>query len=36
MIPKAHIIHWQEMAPWANDAQIEQDLILSKAIIYCF
>ncbi|MDP6493995.1 MAG: nucleotidyl transferase AbiEii/AbiGii toxin family protein [Dehalococcoidia bacterium] len=36
MIPRAHIIHWQAEAPWANDAQIEQDLILSRAIVELF
>jgi predicted nucleotidyltransferase component of viral defense system len=36
VIPRAHIIHWQAEAPWASDAQIEQDLILSRVIVELF
>ena len=32
MIPKAHLTAWQKHTPWVNDAQIEQDLILSRII----
>lgn len=33
MIPNAHIIEWKEYAPWMTEAQVEQDLILSRALI---
>jgi len=36
MIPQAFINEWRNMAPWANDAQIEQDLILSRTIVEIF
>ena len=32
MIPKRYITQWIENAPWQNNAQIEQDLILSRVI----
>lgn len=36
MIPRAHITHWRSQAPWSTDAQVEQDLVLSRAIIELF
>ncbi|MBY0544426.1 MAG: hypothetical protein K2Q14_02635 [Gammaproteobacteria bacterium] len=33
MIPLAYINEWRTTAPWATDAQIEQDLVLSRALI---
>lgn len=36
MIPAAHITAWANVAPWAEMAQIEQDLIISRAIIDLF
>jgi len=36
MIPVAHITHWRGKAPWPADAQIEQDLILTKAVIQIY
>ena len=36
MIPKPYIIEWREHAPWQNDAQVEQDLILSRLIVELF
>lgn len=33
MIPRDYIIEWRSSAPWALDAQVEQDLILSRAIV---
>lgn len=33
MIPQAHIIEWQHIAPWVNDDQIEQDLLISRIIV---
>lgn len=32
MIPQAFIIHWRNQVPWESDAQVEQDLILSRII----
>lgn len=33
MIPRIDILNWYEKAPWALDAQVEQDLVLSRALI---
>ena len=32
MIPESAIIGWRETAPWADDAQVEQDLIICRAL----
>ena len=36
MIPQNFITEWQNKAPWKDNAQIEQDLILSRAIVEIF
>jgi len=36
VIPRAHITSWRAVAPWSTDAQVEQDLILSRALIEVF
>ena len=36
MIPQADVINWREIAPWSTDAQVEQDLVLSRALIEIF
>ncbi len=36
MIPTAHITAWRARAPWLADAQVEQDLIISRAIVELF
>lgn len=36
MIPAAYITAWANVAPWADMGQIEQDLIISRAIIDIF
>ena len=36
MIPEAAITHWRNVAPWPQDVQVEQDLILSRALIEIF
>jgi len=36
MIPKADIVAWRQVAPWISDAQIEQDLIISRALVSMF
>lgn len=33
MIPRANITAWRKVAPWPDDAQVEQDLVLSRALI---
>jgi predicted nucleotidyltransferase component of viral defense system len=33
MIPRPYITEWRSHAPWRDDAQVEQDLILSRLII---
>lgn len=36
MIPFAQITQWRQVAPWTDDIQVEQDLILSRAIVEIF
>jgi len=36
MISRAHITAWQSRAPWLTDAQVEQDLVVSRAIVELF
>ena len=36
MIPRAHITAWRARAPWPSDAQVEQDLLLSRALVEMF
>jgi len=36
MIPKAYIIEWSKNAPWVNNNQLEQDLIIERALIELF
>ena len=36
MIPQAHITAWRAVAPWGDDAQVEQDLVLSRAVVEIF
>jgi predicted nucleotidyltransferase component of viral defense system len=36
MIPRDFIIEWRSHAPWKLDAQIEQDLIISRALVDIF
>lgn len=33
MIPRAHVTAWRSNAPWPSDAQVEQDLVLSRALV---
>jgi len=33
MIPRADIIQWRGFAPWVSDAQVEQDLIISRLLV---
>ena len=36
MIPQAHITAWRAIEPWGDDAQVEQDLVLSRAVVELF
>jgi predicted nucleotidyltransferase component of viral defense system len=36
LIPVAYIREWRQSAPWTQDAQVEQDLIISRALIEIF
>ena len=36
MIPRAHVTAWRATAPWPTDAQVEQDLVLSRALVEMF
>lgn len=36
MIPRAHITAWRAKAPWSTDAQVEQDLVVCRAITDLF
>ena len=36
MIPRANVTAWRAIAPWPTDAQVEQDLVLSRALVEMF
>lgn len=36
MIPQGDIVGWRQTAPWADDGLVEQDLVLSRALIEIF
>jgi len=36
MIPRRYIEEWKEFAPWPEDAQVEQDLVIEKALVQIF
>lgn len=36
MIPRDYITAWRARAPWVQDAQVEQDLIIARAIVAVF
>lgn len=36
MIPKPYIARWQQNAPWSSFDQIEQDLVISSALVEIF
>ncbi len=33
MIPQAYITEWSHVAPWPTDEQVEQDLVISRALV---
>ncbi len=36
MIPRPYIAKWQEYAPWKQFYQVEQDLVISRALVEIF
>ncbi|MFH1263149.1 MAG: nucleotidyl transferase AbiEii/AbiGii toxin family protein [Pseudomonadota bacterium] len=36
MIPRANITEWRNSAPWPLDVQVEQDLVLTRALVEIF
>ena len=36
MIPRDYVTRWRARAPWAIDAQVEQDLVISRALVELF
>ena len=36
MIPRRFIEEWKKFAPWPEDAQVEQDLVIEKALVQLF
>ena len=36
MIPRAHITAWRKNAPWPQPSQVEQDLIICRALVEIF
>ncbi len=36
MIPRAFISAWRTEAPWLDDAMVEQDLVISRALVELF
>lgn len=36
MIPQSSIDYWRSKSPWSSDLQVEQDLVLSRAVVEIF
>lgn len=36
MIPRAYIDGWRQKVPWQQDSQVEQDLVISRAMVQIF
>ncbi len=36
MIPRDYVTAWRATAPWVDDAQVEQDLVISRALVEMF
>ena len=36
MIPKRYITQWRKNSPWPDDSQVEQDLVIERAIVQIF
>lgn len=33
MIPQAHIMEWSQQVPWQSNEQVEQDLVICRALV---
>ena len=33
MLPRRYIEEWKEFVPWPEDAQVEQDLVIERAML---
>jgi predicted nucleotidyltransferase component of viral defense system len=36
MIPQSYITEWSRQVPWTTDEQVEQDLLICKALVEIF
>jgi predicted nucleotidyltransferase component of viral defense system len=36
VIPRDYITEWRAVAPWVQDFQVEQDLVISRALVQIF
>ena len=36
MIPRANITAWRTIAPWPDNEQVEQDLVISRVLVEMF
>ena len=36
MIPQSHIMEWSQQVPWQSNEQVEQDLIICRALVEIF
>jgi hypothetical protein len=36
VIPRDYITEWRARAPWTQDFQVEQDLVISRALVEIF
>jgi len=36
VIPRDYVTAWRAVAPWVDDAQVEQDLVISRALVEMF
>jgi predicted nucleotidyltransferase component of viral defense system len=36
MIPQSHIISWRQLVPWQTNEQVEQDLVICRALLEIF
>jgi len=36
VIPRANVTAWRRFAPWPSNEQVEQDLIISRALVAMF
>ena len=36
MIPRDYITEWRAEAPWVQDFQVEQDLVISRVLVEIF